>query len=135
MPIPKERIKFVAAYQSSSTLLIITIPIGMWCCFERHPAITCLGIVTSRPAITPEQLKPAPKAEVTSSSTLELELKDKEKDDYILSIKNPMASMTSNNLETPKARVDVIARTCPENAPEQLHAQTEDNHREFLYLQ
>lgn len=135
MPIPNERIKFVAAYQSFSTLLIITIPIQTWCCFERHPAITCLGILASRPAITPDQLKLAPKAEVKSSSTLELELKKKKKDDYILSIENPMVSMTSNNLETPKARVDVIARTCPENAPEQLHAQTEDNHREFLYLQ
>lgn len=56
MPVPAESIKFESFYDSFSTLLIILVPVPTWCYFKPHPAITCLGLVTSEPTNTPNQL-------------------------------------------------------------------------------
>ncbi|RAL64603.1 hypothetical protein DID88_001636 [Monilinia fructigena] len=61
VPVSAESIKFEAAYRIFSTLIIIFMPGAMWCYFKRHPAITCLGIVTPGPIITRNELNIAVK--------------------------------------------------------------------------
>ena len=47
MPVLAENIKIEAGFASLSTLLIISVPVAIWCYIPNHPAMSVIGIVKS----------------------------------------------------------------------------------------
>jgi hypothetical protein len=47
MPASAEQVKVQAGFKSFSTLLILSIPVEMWCYLDQHPAITLTGLTKS----------------------------------------------------------------------------------------
>jgi hypothetical protein len=47
MPVNAEQVKVEAGFTSFSTLLMVSLPVEIWCYLDAHPAITLAGFARS----------------------------------------------------------------------------------------
>ena len=60
MPVNAEQVKVEAGFTSFSTLLIVSLPVEIWCYLDSHPAMTLMGFARSRNLVVLQKMRVYP---------------------------------------------------------------------------